>query len=655
MPVIQQERGVKSIKGLPVRWGVRAYAELASIAPKLGEKSSQEYLDFCKLLDDVTDAPMSIDSTDAQVCMLAQTYANDCASNAATIHDKAELRARMAYICKVRGIRAPDCDDDSQAIARCTDPAWWRGRLRKVHGRAFEAAAIRLGMVSSQKAKYCSDESVLRRISQNRRNAAVLDSVEMTNMDTEQKFKLSALAAKGTGNKAVRRGEMMMRMAGCDKVAKSLNHRGLFVTLTAPSSYHAVLQKSGAANPKFNGATPIDTHRYLNKLWQLTRAKNDRDGIAPYGFRVAEPHHDGCTHWHMLFFMPPKHIEIFVRNLSRYALAEDGNEKGARKTRVTYKALDPAKGQAAGYMAKYVSKNIGENEVEYDVLDSPVITSAMRVDAWAGTWGIRQFQPIGQPPVTVWREFRRVDAETVAGNDVPAHIVLAHAACQRVESKTEKDEAGNPLVIHAADWAEYVEAQGGVKVDKVKTKKRDLSGAVLVPYKSKKRAGQFRFVGIKTKTIVTPILSQGKHGGYQIGLCAPRVMKEGRYGLALMAQPVGVFCRAEADVVYKSTRYTWKKSGAGVDVGFKGLAGGAGFDVPWSPVNNCTGPDWFFNQDCQFSKVARARQGELVAAFDDEWFKTDEYQKIFVPPGVIEAELIEAVRASYANEETHGR
>ncbi|MGZ4837656.1 MAG: replication endonuclease [Terriglobales bacterium] len=663
MPTIQQEirngETVKTVAGLPFAWGVKAYEELRAAldaleAAKAELKAAEDrremcrvvepirekceafadsYETLCSLLDKVTTAPIPLDATDAHLIVLAERYAGDCATQGAFITEPTALRARLAHICAVAGIEAPTGCDDKQAIFRCNDPLWWRSRLRKLHARTFEAAAIRLGMVSSQKAKYCSDETVVRRIAQNRRNAAGLESVSMMNMDTEQVMTLAELARKGMGNKKLRRMEMMMRMAGCDKIAQSLGHMGLFVTLTAPSAYHAVLHKTGDFNPKFNGATPIDTHNYLNNVWVLTRAKNDRDGIAPYGFRVAEPHHDGCTHWHMLVFMPAEHIDTFIKNLSAYALAEDGDEYGAQETRVKFEQMDPKKGGAAAYMAKYVSKNIDDEEQKNDLFGKPIITTPMRVDAWAGCWGIRQFQPFGQPPVTVYREFRRIEAEHVQADDVPEHIKLAHAACQRIESKTEKDAEGKPIVLHRADWSEYVAAQGGVKVGKVKTKTRDYSGARVIPYSMKgKKAnrGKSYFRGIKTRTKVKPLMSNGRIGGYAIGLYAPVEMAEGRYGLQLAKKPRGVFCQVERDVVYKSTRYTWKKTGRAVDRTFKGVAVGVGFDVPWSPVNNCTESPWAARPHSRDPWSASAPESGPVADFEDDWWESEDYRRSYI-------------------------
>lgn len=633
MPVITQENGLKTVAGLPLRWGVRAYKQLQAAQAGAVGAMPQAYKDLSALLDRVTGAAIPVDATDSSLCILAERYAAECASSAATIHDTAALRVRMAHICTLRGIAEPDFEDDMQVIHRCTDPAWWRRNLRKTHGRAFEHAAMQMGFVSNQSGKYCSDETVARRVAQNRRNANALKATTMINTDTGQDFKLSELAAKGTGNKKIRRGELMMRMAGCNDIAVDLGHLGLFVTMTAPSKYHAVLQKSGDRNPKYNGATPLQAHEHLKTAWERTRAQNARDGLTIYGFRVAEPHHDGCAHWHMIFFMPKDQIEQFQKNLTKYACEEDRAELGDDVTpRIKFVDIDPTKdGGAAAYMMKYVGKNIGENEVIEDLFGNTIITKEMRVDAWAGVWGIRQFQPVGQPPVTAWREFRRVKEKVI--KNAPECVQAAHAACQRV---FETDEDGVMTVTHAANWAEYIQAQGGVKVGEVKTKQRDYSGAVVVPYKSKAKAGQFYFVGIKTKTVTTAILSHGAKGGYLIGLAAPVVAVEGRYGLLDCAKPIGVYCKVAPDVVYQSTRYTWKKNG-----------GGVAFRFPWSSVNNCTPSD-----------IAAAhrvdRMPDLLPDYDPkEWFESEEAgQAIFYPHELAEMEAHYKAEAKLLHDNT---
>ncbi|WP_377704924.1 replication endonuclease [Pseudoduganella sp. UC29_71] len=562
MPVIQQENGRRTVAGLPLRWGVRAYEQLRAAQAGAIGPMPERYKALSSLLDDVTAAPLPLDATDAQLCVYAQRFADECAAQAALLHDMKAIRARLAWMVVNRGIEAPCVEDDRQFMLRCVDAAWWRRNLRRVHGRAFEHAAIRLGFVSVRAGAYASNETVTRRLAQNRRNAAALQSVTMANEDG-QEYRLADLAAKGTGNKAIRRGELMLRMAGCEDIAVEHGHIGLFVTLTCPSKYHAVLAASGTINPNYNGATPREAQAYLMKVWACIRAKNARDGILPYGFRIAEPHHDGCPHWHILMFVPGHKVRRLRRTLEAYALAEDGDEPGARKNRLKVVRIEADKGTAAGYIAKYVGKNIDDAHVDEhadedgtvaaDFVGDQVVRPAQRVEAWASQWGIRQFQPIGQPPVTVWRELRRVEQERIAG--APQHVQDAWAACQR-ETSTDPD-TGEVIVSKPADYAAYIRAQGGVNMGR----------------------------------------------NYRLGVGERVEMREGRYGLAPRPVPTGVYCKALPDVVYTSTRHTWKRVGVAVD-------------RPWSPVNNCTGnaaPFW----------EADAPWPEEIAPFDDSAYFAD--------------------------------
>ena len=325
------------------------------------------------------------------------------------------------------------------AIKRMCDKKWWNRRLRKLFNQAYEKAAIELTLVNKYKQIYASDLTVKKRKQQKLRNEQMLSSMTVIN-DIGQQFSLKELSDLNVSNPKVRKAELMVRMRGFEELSKSHNHQGIFITITCPSKYHAVYSKSGQRNPKYEGLTPYQGNQYLCSLWSRIRAQWNRKDIKPYGFRVAEPQHDGTPHWHILLFVEKQQISEVKNVISYYALQEDGDEKGAIENRCDFKMIDPKKGSATGYIAKYVSKNIDGEGLDKGVYGENPITAAQRVDAWASCWCIRQFQQIGGASVSVWRELRRLK------NSLGIDTVIEKA---RQAADTSK-------------WHDFINAMGGV-------------------------------------------------------------------------------------------------------------------------------------------------------------------------------------------------
>lgn len=455
------------------------------------------------------------------ISVAALQAARECYEVCSSLHDEHAIKARIDVICSRRGVKSPVAATIGGYIARAADHAWWRRALRKELMRRFEHASIQLGLTYVRADPYVSRETCLAQAAQNEANKKALAAVTATNENGDV-YSLAELAELGMGNKTLRRGELMLRIRGFEEVADKMRHVGMFWTITCPSKYHSV----GGTNAKyaeFGSPTPRAAQAYLVKVWSAIRSALHRRGIQPYGFRIAEPHTDGCPHWHMLLFVAPEHQATMEAVIHAYAMREDWDEPGAIKNRVKLVRIEAGKGTAAGYIIKYVCKSIdgagvGDHKafedgrtyvIVPDMFDKKEFTASQRVTYWAQVHGIRQFQQIGGVPVGVWREFRRLSEESV--RNAPEPIREAYQAAQKVESD-------NPAIAQRADFARFIWAMGGPTV--------------------------------------------GRQAAIQLAKRVEDV--EGRYEQVEAHRPVGVYLAAQPHAVYESTRYHWTIDRAGV-------------------------------------------------------------------------------------------
>ena len=83
--------------------------------------------------------------------------------------------------------------------------------------------------------------------------------------------------------------------------------------------------------------------------------------------------------------------------------------------------------------------------IDSDEFGNDAKSSADRVTAWASTWRIRQFQFFGVPPVSQWRELRRLTPEQLPNG-------LVKKCCEAADCN---------------DWYQYMELMGGSQCKKI--------------------------------------------------------------------------------------------------------------------------------------------------------------------------------------------
>lgn len=601
------------------------------------EHDQRDYADALAQVEHVqainAETLVDADATQAQLCAMAERRASLMMDRVAQIgamdwpvrglqdwlnNQVIPLQGRPLRINK----KAAETQQKRGLIGRATCKDWWTRALRRAATSLREAQGRAGALVCARREQYITNETMRRKMLQDEASAAWMADTELENEDG-QVMTLAHLCSVSVSNPALRRGELMTRIRGCEEWAEAYGMVGLFTTKTTPSRYHAV-HRHGGINEKWIKAgkpTPKQGQQWLCKAWARTRAELARRGIGVFGFRVAEPHHDGTPHWHGLLWVDPSHVERAAAIMRAQWLKDDGDEPGAQEHRLKVKRLE--KGGAAGYIAKYIAKGIDDAgavgvEGHDDEIEGRMVRTdqqdmfgggARRVRAWASAHGIRQFQAIGQPPVMVWRELRRVSASQAGATE---RIEAMHKAVNR----DDKDRA---------NWAVYMLRQGGA------------------------------FCGRK----------------YRVGMATEDREHNGRYETTTEARPVGVTDRIEGRTA-RSDRKEWRPRGAwrtphDVDkrtpVSDRAGADGAGVlrgvrpaavhlhvegraqvlkqgreaAQPWTRVNNCTAEASTLTK--KPSTLAK-KPGELTArerhpwAFADDWRAAyDEHRKTVMREG----------------------
>ncbi|HHI5024534.1 replication endonuclease [Vibrio parahaemolyticus] len=433
-------------------------------------------------------------------------------------HAKTELGTTMAvvftyeqvakFVTDTFGVKPPRKYKEQselsalQDISKLISEKWWCGRLNKIRKIMREHLAIAMGQVSSKASPYASWDCVREHQAQQTANYEYIKQCQLLDEETGEEADLWDMVKKSVANPAIRRHELMVRCRGCEDIGNELGLQGLFLTLTTPAKYHNSYKKGGFIG-HWNGASPRDAQTYLNNVWQRIRAKLGRKDIRWFGVRVAEPHHDGTPHWHLLIWVKPEDKELVTEIFVDYATKEDKHELFDKQGKFDHSArcdvgeIDPEKGTATGYIAKYISKNIDGFAMDDEVSDETgksVKDMAKNVSAWKSRWNIRQFQFFGGAPVTTYRELRRfanqnkkafmeylfmqerVDLLTIysmlqrdlVGPIKPSKLItneeLMKVIGDSYQARTKSEDASITDTLKAADhgnWQGYIMGQGG--------------------------------------------------------------------------------------------------------------------------------------------------------------------------------------------------
>lgn len=271
------------------------------------------------------------------------------------------------------------------SLARMLCADWWYRKLWQMRCEWREEQLRAVCLVNKKASPYVSYEAVIHKREQRRKSLEFFRSHELTNEQGDT-LDMEDVVNASSSNPAHRRNEMMACVKGLELIAEMRGDCAVFYTITCPSRFHATLN-NGRPNPKWTSATVRQSSDYLVHTFAAFRKAMHKAGLRWYGVRVAEPHHDGTVHWHLLCFMRKKDRKSITALLRKFAIREDREELGNNTgPRFKSELINPRKGTPTSYIAKYISKNIDGrglgNEISKETGRS-LRDNAEHVNAWA--------------------------------------------------------------------------------------------------------------------------------------------------------------------------------------------------------------------------------------------------------------------------------
>ncbi|EAY3780679.1 replication endonuclease [Salmonella enterica] len=340
------------------------------------------------------------------------------------------------------------------AISKMLSVRFWSRHFRTFTRRWREHLYIAVGDVRRQRSVICSPQWVQHWLASRKRGREIMAETDLEDEETGETLPLLSAVDASVSNNEKRRAEMLTRVKGLEELA-ALDHMSqdsdyvaLFFTWTAPQQYHAWLE-TGRRNRKWNGASPRETQRYFTRTFKNFSTALTRRDIHIFGMHVTESHHDGTPHWHGILFVRREQEATLRDVFEGYANAENCSAhrpgKPPEQSQLMIKPVDKRMGSLTAYITKHICRNLegcapGGRDKE---TGRPWTELARHSAAWASLWGIKQFQFTGGPPVSVWRELRKLSDQKQADSVSPVFGELHHAA-------------------GAGDWAEYTRLQGGL-------------------------------------------------------------------------------------------------------------------------------------------------------------------------------------------------